>query len=185
MCCRNPYWAMCLKILTKADFLRSFRGPIRVPRIENRVPRIRKIGSLQVQSGYVTFSLKNPELKCLCLSQIHFDFASFCFFQFWKNKPKEWLKRAVNNWILYQSTNIWNPQIYAQLPVRAPPLCDRCFPLTTIWSYTFKTNTGSVFIALELSFCRYNAWLFRLRETTSCTYVISYFCEYLLSYVFW
>jgi len=45
-------------------FLRSFRDPVRVPRIENRVPRIsenyhriprEKIGS---HTGYLTFSLK-------------------------------------------------------------------------------------------------------------------------------
>jgi len=40
------------------DFLRWFRDPIRVPRIENRVPRIREIGFLQVRTGYLTFSLK-------------------------------------------------------------------------------------------------------------------------------
>ena len=42
-------------------FIRCFRGlkdPIRVPRIENRVPRIREIWSLQVHTGYLTFSLK-------------------------------------------------------------------------------------------------------------------------------
>jgi len=61
-------------------FLRCFREPIRVPRIENRVPRIREnhhrvprikenrvprireIGSLQVHMGYLTFSLKKPAL---------------------------------------------------------------------------------------------------------------------------
>ena len=69
-------------------FLRRFRDPIRVPRIENRVPRISEnchrvprirenrfprigeIGSLQVHNGYLTFSLKknwinhNYFLKC-------------------------------------------------------------------------------------------------------------------------
>jgi len=50
-------------------FLRRFRDPIRIPRIrenyhrvpkirENRVPRIREIGSLQIQIGFLTFSLK-------------------------------------------------------------------------------------------------------------------------------
>jgi len=50
-------------------FLRRFRDPIRVPRIrenyhrvpkirENRVPRIREIGSLQIQTGFLTFFLK-------------------------------------------------------------------------------------------------------------------------------
>jgi len=56
--------------------LRRFRDPIRVPRIsnqvprirenyhrapkirENRVPRIREIGSLQIHTRYLTFSLK-------------------------------------------------------------------------------------------------------------------------------
>jgi len=59
-------------------FLRRFRDPIRVPRIsnrvrrirksyhrvpkirKNRVPRIREIGSLQIQTGFLTFSLKKP-----------------------------------------------------------------------------------------------------------------------------
>jgi len=57
-------------------FLRHFRDPIRVPRIsnrvlrirenyhrvpkirENRVPIIRETGSLQIQTGFLTFSLK-------------------------------------------------------------------------------------------------------------------------------
>jgi len=56
--------------------LRRFRDPIRVPRITNRVPRIREnyhpvpkitanrvrrireIGSLQIRAGFLTFSLK-------------------------------------------------------------------------------------------------------------------------------
>jgi len=61
-------------------FLRRFSDPIRVPRISNRVPRIREnyhrvpkirenrvprikdIGSLQIQTVFLTFSLKkNPE----------------------------------------------------------------------------------------------------------------------------
>jgi len=59
-------------------FLRRFRDPIRVPRIsnrvptirenyhrvpkirENRVPRIREIGSLQIHTRFLTFSLKKP-----------------------------------------------------------------------------------------------------------------------------
>jgi len=63
---------MCLNSV----FLRCFRDPIWVPRIENRVPRIsenhhrvlrikenrvpriREIGALQVHIGYLTFSLK-------------------------------------------------------------------------------------------------------------------------------
>jgi len=62
-------------------FLRRFRDPIRVPRIENRVsrsrenyhrvarirenrvPRIREIGSLQVHTRYLTFSSKKT-LMC-------------------------------------------------------------------------------------------------------------------------
>ena len=60
-------------------FLRRFRDTIRVPGIENRVPRIREnyhrvprirenrvprfreIGFLQVHTGHVTCSLKNPD----------------------------------------------------------------------------------------------------------------------------
>jgi len=59
-------------------FLRRFRDQIRVPRIsnrvprirenyhrvpkirKNRVPRIREIGSLQIQTGFLTFSLRKP-----------------------------------------------------------------------------------------------------------------------------
>jgi len=69
-----------MKYTLAQDFLRRFRDPIRVPRNENRVhrisknchqvlrirenrvPRIGEIGSLQVQSGYLTFSLKKPAL---------------------------------------------------------------------------------------------------------------------------
>ena len=50
-------------------FLRRFKDPFRVPRIrenyhrvpktrENRAPRIREIGSLQIHTGFLTLSLK-------------------------------------------------------------------------------------------------------------------------------
>jgi len=66
-------------------FLRCFRDPIRVPRIENRVtrirenyhrvprirqnrvPRIREIGTLQVHTGYLTYSLKKKPWLYICL----------------------------------------------------------------------------------------------------------------------
>ena len=48
-------------------FYRCFRDPIRVPRIENRVPRIREIGSLQVHSGCLTFSLKKTDIGYLLI----------------------------------------------------------------------------------------------------------------------
>ena len=72
-----PNWGTCTP---SVGFLRRFRDPIRVPRIsnrvprirenyhrvpkirENRVPRIREIGSLQIQTGFLTFSLKKPAL---------------------------------------------------------------------------------------------------------------------------
>ena len=54
--------------MCSAGFLRRFRDPNRVPRISNRVPRIREnyhrfprireIGSLQIHTGFLTFSLK-------------------------------------------------------------------------------------------------------------------------------
>jgi len=55
-----------LFMVVLAGFLRCFWDPIRVPRIENRVPRIREnrvsrireIGSLGVHTGYLTFSFK-------------------------------------------------------------------------------------------------------------------------------
>jgi len=51
--------------------LRRFRDPVWVPRIENRVsrirknrvPRIRKIGTLQVHAGYLTFPLTETLLS--------------------------------------------------------------------------------------------------------------------------
>jgi len=42
-------------------FLRRFRDPIRVPRIRenyHRVPKIREIGSLQIQTGFLTVYIK-------------------------------------------------------------------------------------------------------------------------------
>jgi len=44
-------------------FLRFFRDTIRVPRFENPVPRIREIGSLQVHTEYLTFSLENLQIS--------------------------------------------------------------------------------------------------------------------------
>jgi len=55
-------------------FLKRFRDPIRVPGMresyhrvlkirENRVPRIRGIGSPQIRTGFLTFSLKKPALN--------------------------------------------------------------------------------------------------------------------------
>jgi len=45
-------------------YLRCFRDLIRVPRIrENQVPKIREIGSLQVHTGYLTFSIKKKLVK--------------------------------------------------------------------------------------------------------------------------
>ena len=80
------------KFNLKQVFLRRFRDPIRVPRIsnrvprirenyhrvlkirENRVPRIREVGSLQIHIGHLTFSLKKPDLKqdacCCCFWQL-------------------------------------------------------------------------------------------------------------------
>jgi len=57
------------KVVYNQGFLRRFRDPIRVPRIsenyhrvpkirENSVPIIREIWSLQIQTGFLTFSLK-------------------------------------------------------------------------------------------------------------------------------
>jgi len=56
-------------LLHNCRFLTCFRDPIRVPRIENRfprirenrVPKIREIGSLEVHTGYLTFSLKKAD----------------------------------------------------------------------------------------------------------------------------
>jgi len=60
----------CNRDYFQLGFLRCFRDPILVPRIGNRisrirenyhrVPRIRWIGSLQIYAGYVTNSLAKP-----------------------------------------------------------------------------------------------------------------------------
>jgi len=51
--------------MVKPGFLRCFRDPFRVPRIENRVPKFRenyhrvpRIRENRVHTGYLTFSLK-------------------------------------------------------------------------------------------------------------------------------
>jgi len=54
-------WTLLQQVLLQPGFLRCFRDPIRVPRNgENyhRVLRIREIWSLQVHTGYLTFSSK-------------------------------------------------------------------------------------------------------------------------------
>jgi len=78
----NKSLDFCRHQFKAQGFLRRCRDPIRVFRIENRVPRfikdyhrvpgmrenkvprIREIGSLQIHSGYLTFSLKNLSLRC-------------------------------------------------------------------------------------------------------------------------
>jgi len=75
----------------KAGFLRRFRDPIRVPRIsnrvprirenydrvpkirENRIPRIREIGSLQIHAGYQTFALKKNLAEVYHYDRQHCD----------------------------------------------------------------------------------------------------------------
>ena len=72
--------------MVKAGFLRCFRGPIRVPRIENRVPRIREnrvprireIGSLQFHTGYFIIFLKKNLVKVITES-LHYVSYFFCF----------------------------------------------------------------------------------------------------------
>jgi len=44
-------------VILQPGFLRCFVDPIPVPRIKNQVPTIRENGSLQVHTGYITFSL--------------------------------------------------------------------------------------------------------------------------------
>jgi len=65
-------------MMVKAGFLRCFRDPIRVPRIENRVPRIREIGSLQFHTGYFIIFLKKNLVKVITES-LHYVSYFFCF----------------------------------------------------------------------------------------------------------
>jgi len=76
-------------------FLRLFRDPVRVPSISNRfprirenchrvprirkncVPKIREIGSLQIHTGYLTFSLKKPGLSVVSSRQNYFKTTDF------------------------------------------------------------------------------------------------------------
>jgi len=89
--------------LPTAGFLRCFRDPIQVPRIENRVPsisenyhrvpRIREIGSLQDHTGYLTFSSKktdpqyyknakhifiNKHTESVCWCTLHTHMSPYC-----------------------------------------------------------------------------------------------------------
>jgi len=73
------------KFIKTAGFLRRFRDPIRVPRIlnrvpkirENRVPRIREIGSLQIHTGFLTFSLKKTLEIVIFFQNVFGQFNSF------------------------------------------------------------------------------------------------------------
>jgi len=56
---KNPY-------LLSVFFLRRFRDPI-------RVPRIREIGSLQVHTGYLTFSLKKTGYNVVITAAPYFE----------------------------------------------------------------------------------------------------------------
>jgi len=64
------FWVLWTIMFSPGFFVRCFRDQFWVPRIsknyhrvsrirENRVPRIREIGSLQVHTRYPTFSLNN------------------------------------------------------------------------------------------------------------------------------
>jgi len=82
--CKPLVHFACLRLFSAIvhfiqGFLRRFRGPIRVPRIrenyhrvpkirENRVPRIREIGFLQIQTGFLTFSLKTTLIQCVFIA---------------------------------------------------------------------------------------------------------------------
>jgi len=65
-------------------FSRCFRDQIRVLRIENRVPRIREIGFLQVHTVYLTFSLKQHleyvlflNFLCLLFEDVNLQIRAF------------------------------------------------------------------------------------------------------------
>jgi len=56
-------------------FLRRFKDPIRVPRISNRIPRIREIGSLQIHTWYLTFALKKTVIDTtICVALVSFRY---------------------------------------------------------------------------------------------------------------
>ena len=59
---RDPSWV--LRIVTRVPRIRG--NDHRVPRVrENRVPKFREIGSLQVHTGYLTFSFKKiRQINC-------------------------------------------------------------------------------------------------------------------------
>jgi len=87
---RFVVWSGFFKFAVWSDFFKGvcFRDPIRVPRIrenyhrvarirENRVPRIRETGSLQVHIGCVTFSLKKNWVRCTFFRNYNFDHQYF------------------------------------------------------------------------------------------------------------
>jgi len=65
---------LCRLVWYARVFLKRCRDPIRVPAISNRVPSIREIGSLQIQTGFLTFSLKKPWI-CCCWTKCPFPSA--------------------------------------------------------------------------------------------------------------
>jgi len=105
----------------KQGFLRCFRDPIRVPRIENRVPRIkenyhrvpkirenrvprsREIRSLQVHTGYLTSSLKKAVISVKKLK----------IFGKYEKKilnyvANNWMKNSVNVQFVKLTPTIWS-----------------------------------------------------------------------------
>jgi len=83
--------------------------PIRVPRIENWVPRIREIGSLQVHTGYLTLSLKIPELNYVKICH-EAKLQDFVKMQMIRNQPKTF----KNKKICRESNNV----TLAELPLK-------------------------------------------------------------------
>ena len=64
------------------SFFKVFEGLDSVPTFENRVPKIKDIGSLQIHTGYLTFFLK--KLHFCVVQQTHFCVVQqthFCVFQ--------------------------------------------------------------------------------------------------------
>jgi len=99
-------------------FLRCFRDPIQVPRIdnrvprirenhhrvhrikENRVPRIREIGSLQVHIGHLTFSLKKNLVLCNEQMLAFFTWISFKASIKYLNQ----YLREMNAWVVFKTS---------------------------------------------------------------------------------
>jgi len=135
-------------IVSNAVFLRCFRDLNRVLRIENwvprnkenyhRVPRIREIGSLQIYTGNLIFSLKKYQCITFCKvqfiamdRQVVLPIWSFCNYAESKTKSKKEELRIIDAKIEVSWINIY---LGGRMKRKSQMKLTVRFVLTNIWT---------------------------------------------------